>query len=153
MKERRTFIGKVKQVIEQHMNTTEATILVVLVIVLFIAGFLVSWKLLNKPLSTNQFEVCEQIARYVYDQKENIIVELPEGFSVSTTEKTIKVRLNSGTHRGKVIAKLQKGELEMTRDREIGSAILDSIVMGLIFILYPLMIMVLILEVVEMVNE
>lgn len=44
-------------------------------------------------------------------------------------------------------------ELEMTQDREIGSAILDSIVMGLIFILYPLMIMVLILEVVEMVNE
>lgn len=149
MKERRTFICKVKQVNEQHMNTTEATILVVLVIVLFIAGFLVSWKLLNKPLSTNQFEVCEQIARYVYDQKENIIVELPEGFSVSTTEKTIKVRLNSGTHRGKVIAKLQKGELEMTRDREIGLAIIESIAMGFIFILAPLFIILILKNIYE----
>ena len=73
MKERRTFIGKVKQVIEQHMNTTEATILVVLVIVLFIAGFLVSWKLLNKPLSTNQFEVCEQIATLSFMIKRKIL--------------------------------------------------------------------------------
>ena len=116
MKERRTFICKVKQVNEQHMNTIEAIILVV--IVLFIASFLVSWKLFHKPLSTNQFEACEQVARDVY-------------------------------------AQAQKGTriFEMTQDREIGSAILDSIVMGLIFILYPLMIMVLILEVVEMVNE
>ena len=151
MKERRTFIGKVKQVIEQHMNTIEAIILVV--IVLFIASFLVSWKLFHKPLSTNQFEACEQVARDVYAQaqKGTSIFEVPEDYSVSIDSTTINVRL--ANYRGKVIAKVQKGELEMTQDREIGSAILDSIVMGLIFILYPLMIMVLILEVVEMVNE
>lgn len=151
MKERRTFICKVKQVNEQHMNTIEAIILVV--IVLFIASFLVSWKLFHKPLSTNQFEACEQVARDVYAQaqKGTSIFEVPEDYSVSIDSTTINVRL--ANYRGKVIAKLQKGELEMTQDREIGSAILDSIVMGLIFILYPLMIMVLILEVVEMVNE
>ena len=151
MKERRTFIRKVKQVNEQHMNTIEAIILVV--IVLFIASFLVSWKLFHKPLSTNQFEACEQVARDVYAQaqKGTSIFEVPEDYSVSIDSTTINVRL--ANYRGKVIAKVQKGELEMTQDREIGSAILDSIVMGLIFILYPLMIMVLILEVVEMVNE
>lgn len=151
MKERRTFICKVKQVNEQHMNTIEAIILVV--IVLFIASFLVSWKLFHKPLSTNQFEACEQVARDVYAQaqKGTSIFEVPEDYSVSIDSTTINVRL--ANYLGKVIAKVQKGELEMTQDREIGSAILDSIVMGLIFILYPLMIMVLILEVVEMVNE
>ena len=151
MKERRTFICKVKQVNEQHMNTIEAIILVV--IVLFIASFLVSWKLFHKPLSTNQFEACEQVARDVYAQaqKGTSIFEVPEDYSVSIDSTTINGRL--ANYRGKVIAKVQKGELEMTQDREIGSAILDSIVMGLIFILYPLMIMVLILEVVEMVNE
>lgn len=151
MKERRTFICKVKQVNEQHMNTIEAIILVV--IVLFIASFLVSWKLFHKPLRTNQFEACEQVARDVYAQaqKGTSIFEVPEDYSVSIDSTTINVRL--ANYRGKVIAKVQKGELEMTQDREIGSAILDSIVMGLIFILYPLMIMVLILEVVEMVNE
>ena len=151
MKERRTFICKVKQVNEQHMNTIEAIILVV--IVLFIASFLVSWKLFHKPLSTNQFEACEQVARDVYAQaqKGTSIFEVPEDYSVSIDSTTINVRL--ANYRGKVIAKVQKGELEMTQDREIGSAILDSIVMGLIFILYPLMRMVLILEVVEMVNE
>lgn len=151
MKERRTFICKVKQVNEQHMNTIEAIILVV--IVLFIASFLVSWKLFHKPLSTNQFEACEQVARDVYAQaqKGTSIFEVPEDYSVSIDSTTINVRL--ANYRGKVIAKVQKGELEMTQDREIGSAILDSIVMVLIFILYPLMIMVLILEVVEMVNE
>ena len=151
MKERRTFICKVKQVNEQHMNTIEAIILVV--IVLFIASFLVSWKLFHKPLSTNQFEACEQVARDVYAQaqKGTSIFEVPEDYSVSIDSTTINVRL--ANYRGKVIAKVQKGELEMTQDREIGSAILDSIAMGLIFILYPLMIMVLILEVVEMVNE
>lgn len=151
MKERRTFICKVKQVNEQHMNTIEAIILVV--IVLFISSFLVSWKLFHKPLSTNQFEACEQVARDVYAQaqKGTSIFEVPEDYSVSIDSTTINVRL--ANYRGKVIAKVQKGELEMTQDREIGSAILDSIVMGLIFILYPLMIMVLILEVVEMVNE
>ena len=143
MKERRTFICKVKQVNEQHMNTIEAIILVV--IVLFIASFLVSWKLFHKPLSTNQFDV------YAQAQKGTSIFEVPEDYSVSIDSTTINVRL--ANYRGKVIAKVQKGELEMTQDREIGSAILDSIVMGLIFILYPLMIMVLILEVVEMVNE
>ena len=111
------------------------------------------WKLFHKPLSTNQFEACEQVARDVYAQaqKGTSIFEVPEDYSVSIDSTTINVRL--ANYRGKVIAKVQKGELEMTQDREIGSAILDSIVMGLIFILYPLMIMVLILEVVEMVNE
>lgn len=148
MKERRTFICKVKQVNEQHMNTIEAIILVV--IVLFIAGFLVSWKLFHKPLSTNQFEACEQVARDVYAQaqKGTSIFEVPEDYSVSIDSTTIKVRLANDKYRGKVIAKVQKGELEMTQDRESGLAIFEGIVMGLIFILYPLMIMVLILEVV-----
>lgn len=148
MKERRTFICKVKQVNEQHMNTIEAIILVV--IVLFIAGFLVSWKLFHKPLSTNQFEACEQVARDVYAQaqKGTSIFEVPEDYSVSIDLTTINVRLANDKYRGKVIAKVQKGELEMTQDRESGLAIFEGIVMGLIFILYPLMIMVLILEVV-----
>ena len=96
-----------------------------------------------------QILACEQVARDVYAQaqKGTSIFEVPEDYSVSIDSTTINVRLANDKYRGKVIAKVQKGELEMTQDREIGSAILDSIVVGLIFILYPLMIMVLILEV------
>ena len=137
MKERRTFIGKVKQVDEQHANTIETTILVVLVIGLFIAGFLVSWKLFYKPLSTNQFEACEQVARDVYAQNGIIIGEVPEDFAVSITTKTIKVRLADQTYQGEVIAKLQKGELVMVRDMEVEKPMSTGILIGLLFNLVP----------------
>ena len=48
-----------------------------------------------------------------------------------------------------IAAKLQKGELEMTRDREIGLAIIESIAMGFIFILAPLFIILILKNIYE----
>lgn len=104
------------------------------VIVLFIGGYLFNWNFFEKSLSDRQFELCEQIARDVYAQKGNVIVEAPEDFSVSIGTTTITVRVDDIQYRGRVIAKLENGELVMTRNNENGVAVIMSILMGLIFV-------------------
>lgn len=131
MEERKTFSNKVKQVYGEH----EKAILKVIVIILFIVGYLVSWNFLKKPLSEGQFEQCEQVAREVYEQKGNVIVEAPDDYYVSIDTTKITVGLNNSFYRGKVIARLQDGKLVMTRNMEIGETIFCSILIGILFVL------------------
>ncbi len=128
MKKRKTL----KEVYSQHEAAIQIAILVILEIALFIGGYLVSWNFMVKPLNDSQFELYEQVAREVYAQKEMVIVEAPEDFSVSMTATTITVQ-PTNSRSGKVIAKLQNGELVMTRDKETGEAVFISICMGLLF--------------------
>lgn len=153
MKERKNFIDKVKQVYEKHTNAIQATVLVVIAIALFIAGYLVSWNFLRKPLNDNQFELCEQVARDVYAQKGTVIVEAPEDFSVEMTTTTITVKYANRLCRGKVIAKLQNGELVMTRNMEIGDAVFVSILMGILFVLVPALVIAIIGSIYEKLNK
>lgn len=130
MEERKTL----KEVYSQHEDAIQAAILVILEIAFFIGGYLVSWNFIEKPLNDSQFELCEQVARDVYAQKGNVIVEAPEDFSVSMTTTTITVRSANNQYRGYVIAKLQNGELVMTRNMETGKAVFFSILMGMLFV-------------------
>lgn len=66
--------------------------------------------------------MCEQVVQDVYAQKGQVIVEIPEDFSVSITETTITVKA-ANNRRGKVIAKLHNGELVMTREMETDNTI------------------------------
>ena len=139
MKERKTL----KEFHSQHKNAINIIailVILVLVIALFICGYLVSWNFMEKPLNNSQFELCEQVARDVYAQKENVIVESPEEVSVSMTSTTITVQLTNSLYRGKVNARLQNGELVMTRDMETGEAVFVSILMGLLFVLIIILI-------------
>lgn len=104
------------------------------VIALFIGGYLFCWNFFEKPLSDRQFELCEQIARDVYAQKGNVIVEVPEDFSVSIDTTTITVNVDSIRYRGNVIARLENGKLVMTRNSENGQAVFLSILMGVMFV-------------------
>lgn len=131
MKERKTL----KEIYSQHKDAILNAIFIIFAIVLFIGGYLVSWNFMQKPLDDSQFELYEQVARDAYTQKENVIVEAPEDFSVSMTTTTITVQSANMLHRGKVIAKLQNGELVMTRDMETGTAVFVSILIGILFIL------------------
>lgn len=136
MEKRKTFIDTVKQVYEKHENA----LLIFSCILLFIAGYLVSWNFLKKPLNEGQFKQCEQVAYSVYEQKGNVIVEAPEDFYVNMTTTEITVKLTSGLHRGKIVARLQNGELVMTRNMEIGEAIVCSTLVGILFILGTILI-------------
>ena len=130
MKKRKTL----KQLYKQHEDAIQIAVLVIIAIAIFSAGFLVCWNFMKKPLSENQFEMCEQIARDVYEQKGQVIVEAPEDFSVSISTTTITVKSANTFFRGKVLASLQNGELVMTRHLEQGDAIFLSILMGILFI-------------------
>lgn len=149
MKKRRTFIDTVKQVYEKHENA----LLIISCILLFIAGYLVSWNFLKKPLNESQFKQCEQVAYSVYEQKGNVIVEAPEDFYVNMTTTEITVKLSSGLHRGKVIARLQNGELVMTRNMEIGETVVCSILVGIIFVLGSILIVGSILDIYKKIKK
>lgn len=136
MKERK----KLKEIYSQHEDAIQIAIFVIFAIALFIGGYLVSWNFMKKPLNDRQFELCEQVARDVYAQKGNVIVEAPEDFSVSMTTTTITVQSADNLYRGKIIAKLQNGELVMTRDMETGEAVFLSILMGILFVLVTILI-------------
>ena len=101
--------------------------IVIFVIVFFILGFFMGW-LCKKPLDEKQFELCEQIAQDVYNQKGNIIVEAPEEYEIKLDTTSITVRLDNFRYRGKVIAKLQNGELVFIREMETVEADRKSVV-------------------------
>lgn len=131
MKQRKT----VKQLYKEHENGIDIFILVVVSISLFIAGFFVSWNFIEKPMSDSQFDMCEQIARDVYEQKGNVIIEVPEDFSVSITTTTITVKSADYFVRGTVDASLCNGKLVIVRNLENYEAISVSVLTGIAFIL------------------
>ena len=136
MKKRKTL----KEIYSQHKKAIQIVILVILAIVLFIGDYLVSWNFMFKPLNNSQFELCKQAARDVYAQNGNVIVEEPKDFSVSMTTTTITVESSNILYRGRVIAKLQNGELVITRDTETVSSIILSMIIGAIFVLVEFLI-------------
>ena len=121
---------KLKEFYNKHKDEILFVIVLILAIALFIGGFLVFWK---KPMSDSQFEICEQIARDVYEQKGQVIVEVPEDFSVSMTATTITVIPPEEFGRGKVDAYMYNGELVVKRSLETGSTVTQSIAMGIVF--------------------
>lgn len=139
MKKRKTL----KQLYKQHEDAIQIAMIVIIAIAIFSAGYFVSWNFMEKPLNENQFEMCEQIARDVYEQKQQVIVEAPEDFLVSISTTTITVESANPFFRGKVLASLQNGELVMTRYLEQGEAIFFSILMGVLFICVSILIILL----------
>ncbi len=137
MKERK----KLKEIYSRHKIAIQSTILIIFTILIFIDGYLFSWNSLEKPLNDSQLKLCEQVAQDVYAQKGNVILEIPEDFSVHITTTTITVQLTDVLYRGKVIAKLQNGELVMTRNMETEKAVFLSIAMGIICVLVALLIL------------
>ena len=127
---------KRKKLRKKHLRH-EKLIQISIFVILFIAGYLVSWIFLSKPLNNSQLELCEQVARDVYTQKGNAVVETLDNFSVSMTTTAITVQSANLLNRGKVIAKKQNGELVITQDMETGKAVFISILMGIEFVLVP----------------
>lgn len=130
MEERKTL----KEIYSKHKDAIKIAIFAILAIALFIGGYLVSWNFRVKPLNDSQFEIYEQVARDVYDQKENVMVEAPKESYVSITATTITVEATC-PYRGEVIARLQNGKLAMTRNMKTGEAVFTSIVTGTAFVL------------------
>ena len=81
----------------------------IIVIVLFVGGYLYTYNNQAKPLSTEEIELYEQIARNVYEQEDGTIIEAPADVKIETSSTSIKI---TGANRsGKVIARLQNEEL------------------------------------------
>ena len=153
MKTRRKVFDKIRETYTQHEDAVQITGFVILLIAMFIAGYLVSWNCLEKPISADQFEFCEQVARDVYAQEGKVIVEAPEEVTATTTTTTITVQLSDKTYRGRVVAKLQNGELTMTRDLETGEAIFLSVLLGIVFALSTILLLALIFWIYEKVKR
>ncbi len=131
MKKRRNFVEKVKQMDEQHINAIKITGS----LMFFIFGFLVSWSCIGRSLNDSQFEFLEKVARDVYAQEGKVIVEVPKNVAISKTTTTITVELDGlFSPRGKVTARLQNGELVMTRDLETIPVVIFNSCIGWIFV-------------------
>lgn len=135
MKQRKSFIEKVKQVYVQHKNVIQIIFAVIIGIAFFASGFLISSSLLEKPLiSNNEFEFYEQVARDVYNQGNKTIYEVPDGVSLKKTDTSITVSSAKVSVRGKVVATLQNGELVCVYDAETVEAILINSLIGILFV-------------------
>lgn len=60
MKERKAAL---EEIYSQHKDTIQIAILIIIVIAVFISGYIISWNFLRKPLSDSQFESCEEVAQ------------------------------------------------------------------------------------------
>ena len=135
MKQRKSFIEKLKQVYAQHTDAIQFAFMVIMGIALFASGYLFSSNLLEKPTSNSEFEFYEQVARDVYKQGDKAIYEVPDGVSLERTNTSITISSAKETVRGKIIANLQNGELVFTRNAETGKAIFINILVGILFVL------------------
>lgn len=140
MKKRKTL----KEIYLQHKGAIKIAIVAIAAIVLFICGYHVSWNV-NKPLNDSQLKLCEQIARDVYAQKENVMAEIPENFSVIMTKTTITVQpANSNVE---VIVKLQNGQLVIKQHMQKVRAVICSIGTGVAFILAEILLFIMFSEI------
>lgn len=136
MKERKTF----KEFCQEHNTLVLVSLLTIVAIAIFSGGYCFAWNVVYKPLDESQFELCERVAQRVYDQKGDFIIEAPEEVKISTTLTSITVEWAGSNPRGKVIARLENGELIMERDMEEGFAFGNSVLFGVLFVLCALII-------------
>lgn len=135
MKQRKSFIEKVKQEYAQHKNTIQRIFVIVIGIALFATGYLISSNFLQKPISNSEFEFYEQVARDVYEQGDKVMYEVPDGVSLQRTNTNITISSAKIAVRGQVIATLQNGELVFTRDAETRETIVINSIVGILFVL------------------
>ena len=64
----------------------------IVVVALFITGYLLSWNFAKKPLNESQFDLYEKIAQDIYEQRDQSIVEAPDGVLVEKTATSITVK-------------------------------------------------------------
>lgn len=130
-----------------HEEAIIIAIIIAILVACFTIGFLVSWNFLEKPLSNEQFMACEKVAQDVYSQKKNVIVEVPEDYTVSISATIISVALRSPLYRGKIFARLKNSELVTERYFETEKAIVNSCAMGLLFIIAFIFVFIIIVKI------
>lgn len=109
-------------------------VLIVVAVIFFIVGYIVSANFLNKPSNECQLDFYQEVARYVYEHGDQVIVEAPDDLIISKTATTITVKSKFGFV-GKVDAKLKDGELVFTRVAGTGESIFSNILLGILFVL------------------
>lgn len=105
----------------------------IVVVALFITGYLLSWNFAKKPLNESQFDLYEKIAQDIYEQRDQSIVEAPDGVLVEKTATSITVKSSFG-YTGKVEAKLRNGELVFTRTSGTAESVCMSTILGAAFV-------------------
>ena len=125
MKQRNLFIDKFYL---QH----KTVIWIISNIVLLVCGFLVTFNIINKPISDSKFAFYEQVAYDVYKQGSKAIYEVPEEVFLEKTSTSIIIFSANRAYRGKVIARLQNGELVYIRESEKEKLIILSSLIGML---------------------
>ena len=113
------------------------SIVIIVGIILFISGYLISSTFLVKNISNSEFEFYEQVARDVYEQGDKSIYEVPYGISLQRTNTSITISSANNNYFGKVVAKLQNGNLVFTHDSEANDIIVLNSCFGFICVIVP----------------
>ena len=97
----------------------------------FIIGCIISFFTFTHPLTIADYQICEQTAVHIYEQKGNIFTNIPEGLIVKISDDKIYVRKN-GNYYGEVKGIIAGGTLELDRDKEYARIIGVNVASGMI---------------------
>lgn len=102
--------------------------------VLLFYGVIISAEYISPYLEEEQFDFYEKIACAVYEQGNQVIIEVPKGVSVKKDLTSITVGPENKP--GKIVAKLENGKLVFEEHSGFGLALFIAIFIGLAFVIF-----------------
>ncbi len=108
--------------------------LAIICIAVFTCGYYFSNHFIVKQVTDNEFKLYEQVAYDVCNQfGKSALYEIPEGVTVEKDDTSIVISSNDSIKYGKVIAKIQDGNLVLERDLEVNERADVNTFIGIIF--------------------
>ena len=125
-----------KNVTRKHLSKKEIlgfVLTVVAMVEAFFIGYIFTYTIYQKPMTEGQFELCEQVAKDVYEHKKDESYNVPDIVSVDVEGRTVFVTMKDHTYRDKVIARKENGELIISRYLQTEEARCKSLLIGFLF--------------------
>ena len=120
---------------KNEKRNTKLLIAILVAIIGFTIGFFLSTKYVFKPSTDSDFQRYEEVAKNVYQQGNQAIVETPNDVVIEKTATRISVSSSEYGHLGRVDAKLENGKLVCEKKPELYGVIILGIINGLVGIL------------------
>lgn len=133
-------LSKVKNVVWRYQPIISCLI----IIVLFLVGYKVSDEFIMKPHTNEELKYCEEVAKTIYEQRDEYIIEIPEDIVFTKTDTSINV--HKRWRSGEIIATLENGELVYERNSHMGTRIFINFCLGALFMLVTILIVRIILK-------
>ena len=131
MKKRKTFLENMAELYSTN-SKKYYSIFVILCIGIFVITTFFSSTFIVKVLTEEEVEYYKEVAVDVYNQGSAAIYEVPDGIDIEKTDITITVSSKNEWQFGKVVARLQNGQLVFKHTSEIFVANFLNVCIGVV---------------------